>query len=72
MEQEVGEASVAEIFKRYGEGFFRDKEVSDEACDLIVLHICEVGGSYSLLYLMFWFSNESNERWEAEVRCFIQ
>lgn len=28
IEQAVGATSVAEIFKRYGEGLFRDNEVS--------------------------------------------
>lgn len=28
VEEEIGGVSVADIFKRYGEGFFRDKEVS--------------------------------------------
>lgn len=53
VEQEVGGTSVAEIFKHYGEGYFRDKEVSDEACDLTDLSICEICGYNLLLSTVF-------------------
>lgn len=40
MEHEVGGKSVAEIFKHYGERFFRDKEVSCEA--LLFIYILQI------------------------------
>lgn len=40
MEHEVGGKSVAEIFKLYGEGFFRDKEVSCQA--LLFIHFLQI------------------------------
>ncbi|XP_022132475.1 shikimate kinase 1, chloroplastic [Momordica charantia] len=45
VEQEVGEASVAEIFKRYGEGFFRDKE-TEVLRELSLMHgfVISTGG----------------------------
>lgn len=56
VEHEVGGKSVAEIFKLYGEGFFRDKEVSWEPS--LFLHFLQIScydASREKL-LLFWSS----------------
>lgn len=39
VEQDLGGTSVTEVFKLYGEGFFREKEVSYEV--LLLIHLLQ-------------------------------
>jgi hypothetical protein len=56
VEEDLGGTSVSEVFKLYGEGFFREKEVSYYSLSLSLSLSLILPFQIIIIFLLFFFS----------------